>query len=206
MRLTAELKSRRSSLGDGEAAVHGCRVRGAGVGIATGCQFDVIGLRPDSRDGAGKIRLLAVLPCRLSACASIFAAEAGSGARRAEARLGLGRHGAAAAAPASRAPPRHARRDRSLSCCRWRSRRSASGNRTYSGRAVFMTPDAEASRDAKSPASTGLFGYRGDRTRTCNPRFWRPVRYQLRHAPGLRPDCIGGRSTLPACRWRRCSP
>ena len=27
---------------------------------------------------------------------------------------------------------------------------------------------------------------RGDRTRTCNPRFWRPVRYQLRHAPGLR--------------------
>ena len=32
---------------------------------------------------------------------------------------------------------------------------------------------------------------RGDRTRTCNPRFWRPVRYQLRHAPGLRHDCIG---------------
>ena len=26
---------------------------------------------------------------------------------------------------------------------------------------------------------------RGGRTRTCNPRFWRPVLYQLSHAPGL---------------------
>ena len=26
---------------------------------------------------------------------------------------------------------------------------------------------------------------RGDRTRTCNLRFWRPLRYQLRHAPIL---------------------
>ena len=34
---------------------------------------------------------------------------------------------------------------------------------------------------------------RGDRTRTCNPRFWRPVRYQLRHAPGLRGAVYPGR-------------
>jgi hypothetical protein len=26
-------------------------------------------------------------------------------------------------------------------------------------------------------------GNRGDRTRTCNPRFWRPVLYQLSYAP-----------------------
>ena len=33
---------------------------------------------------------------------------------------------------------------------------------------------------------------RGGRTRTCNPRFWRPVRYQLRHAPGLRSASVPG--------------
>ena len=27
---------------------------------------------------------------------------------------------------------------------------------------------------------------RGDRTRTCNPRFWRPVLYRLSYSPGLR--------------------
>jgi hypothetical protein len=27
------------------------------------------------------------------------------------------------------------------------------------------------------------FLYRGDRTRTCNPRFWRPVLCQLSYAP-----------------------
>src|SRR5699024_9690470 len=26
---------------------------------------------------------------------------------------------------------------------------------------------------------------RGDRTRTCNLRFWRPLRYQLRHTPSI---------------------
>src|SRR5699024_8513887 len=26
---------------------------------------------------------------------------------------------------------------------------------------------------------------RADRTRTCNRRFWRPLRYQLRHCPRL---------------------
>ena len=32
---------------------------------------------------------------------------------------------------------------------------------------------------------------RGDRTRTCNPRFWRPVLYQLSYAPRFEPcQCI----------------
>jgi hypothetical protein len=38
----------------------------------------------------------------------------------------------------------------------------------------------------ENPPISRYFPSRGDRTRTCNPRFWRPVRYQLRHAPGLR--------------------
>ena len=39
---------------------------------------------------------------------------------------------------------------------------------------------------------------RGDRTRTCNPRFWRPVLYQLSYAPRLeKSDCsLGPRSSL----------
>ena len=45
----------------------------------------------------------------------------------------------------------------------------------------------------KPPSSRDLPS-RGDRTRTCNPRFWRPVRYQLRHAPGLRDECTRLRS------------
>src|SRR4051794_8359099 len=31
--------------------------------------------------------------------------------------------------------------------------------------------------------------YRGGRTRTCNPRFWRPVLCQLSYAPRLRSNC-----------------
>ena len=33
---------------------------------------------------------------------------------------------------------------------------------------------------------------RGGRTRTCNPRFWRPVLCQLSYAPWLRHDCSRG--------------
>ena len=36
------------------------------------------------------------------------------------------------------------------------------------------------------------FPSRGGRTRTCNPRFWRPVLCQLSYAPRLPTDCIGG--------------
>jgi hypothetical protein len=36
------------------------------------------------------------------------------------------------------------------------------------------------------------FRNRGGRTRTCNPRFWRPVLCQLSYAPRLPTDCIGG--------------
>ena len=56
-----------------------------------------------------------------------------------------------------------------------------------------------ALRTKKPPANRGVSACplgRGGRTRTCNPRFWRPVRYQLRHAPGLRGDCTGLRTTL----------
>ena len=44
---------------------------------------------------------------------------------------------------------------------------------------------------SKAPLA-GLLTYRGGRTRTCNPRFWRPVLCQLSYAPGLRPDCSRG--------------
>ena len=36
------------------------------------------------------------------------------------------------------------------------------------------------------PVFAGVSCYRGDRTRTCNPRFWRPVLYRLSYSPGLR--------------------
>src|SRR5215216_1757287 len=39
------------------------------------------------------------------------------------------------------------------------------------------------SDEAERPAFAGLSPYRGDRTRTCNPRFWRPVLYQIELRP-----------------------
>ena len=48
---------------------------------------------------------------------------------------------------------------------------------------------ARARAEARGGAEIGQDPSRGGRTRTCNPRFWRPVRYQLRHAPGLRDEC-----------------
>ena len=57
------------------------------------------------------------------------------------------------------------------------------------------------------PGNPPVQASRGDRTRTCNPRFWRPVRYQLRHAPGLRgsvPLAVPGRPALaPGCEDAR---
>ena len=41
---------------------------------------------------------------------------------------------------------------------------------------------------------------RGDRTRTCNPRFWRPVRYQLRHAPRLAAPIVSAASAVASAR------
>ncbi len=55
-----------------------------------------------------------------------------------------------------------------------------------SNRRVFSPVDGK-------PRLSGAFLYRGDRTRTCNPRFWRPVLYQLSYAPRFEvTDCIGG--------------
>ncbi len=41
---------------------------------------------------------------------------------------------------------------------------------------------------------------RGDRTRTCNPRFWRPVRYQLRHAPRFAGRIVSAVSAVASSR------
>ena len=55
---------------------------------------------------------------------------------------------------------------------------------------------AENASGAKANAAAGEIGTteanRGGRTRTCNPRFWRPVLCQLSYAPGLRSDCTRG--------------
>ena len=48
--------------------------------------------------------------------------------------------------------------------------------------------DADGKRDPKHVISTGnlaMICNRGDRTRTCDIRFWRPTLYQLSYAPSL---------------------
>src|SRR3954447_23067992 len=42
--------------------------------------------------------------------------------------------------------------------------------------------------------------HRGDRNRTCNPRFWRPVLCQLSYAPLLQPGLYRPRSGVPRAR------
>jgi hypothetical protein len=44
-----------------------------------------------------------------------------------------------------------------------------------------------ASPDQNEARISGNFRSRGDRTRTCNPRFWRPVHYQLCYSPSVSP-------------------
>ena len=46
--------------------------------------------------------------------------------------------------------------------------------------------DADIGDPTGAVAATGQAWRRGDRTRTCNLRFWRPLRYQLRHTPTRR--------------------
>jgi hypothetical protein len=41
---------------------------------------------------------------------------------------------------------------------------------------------------------------RGDRTRTCNPRFWRPVLCQLSYAPRFEGTSVSGPSTVTRMR------
>ena len=45
--------------------------------------------------------------------------------------------------------------------------------------------DGTGLRASSSRSGSERLFDRGGRTRTCNPRFWRPVLYQLSHAPGL---------------------
>jgi hypothetical protein len=54
------------------------------------------------------------------------------------------------------------------------------------------------SRHGFGAAEAGLpTASRGGRTRTCNPRFWRPVLCQLSYAPrGCASDCIRGPSSI----------
>jgi hypothetical protein len=42
---------------------------------------------------------------------------------------------------------------------------------------------ARDSAPNEKPRGSGAFLVRGGRTRTCNPRFWRPVLCQLSYAP-----------------------
>ena len=67
------------------------------------------------------------------------------------------------------------------------------GRRVRRGGQARSGPSFRPCASGKSSGNTGAWiarnPSRGDRTRTCNPRFWRPVRYQLRHAPGLRGEC-----------------
>src|SRR2546423_14706357 len=53
--------------------------------------------------------------------------------------------------------------------------------------------------DGKAPLTRGFRpSDRGGRTRTCNPRFWRPVLCQLSYAPRLGQDLIPVLRGLPA--------
>ena len=78
-----------------------------------------------------------------------------------------------------------------------RGTRSEGWGARWGARRVASRPPHPPERP-ETPAKTGVSSYRGGRTRTCNPRFWRPVRYQLRHAPGLRHECSRSSERLPA--------
>jgi hypothetical protein len=79
----------------------------------------------------------------------------------------------------------------------WRARRSArrpsSPTSGCSGRSWARSSPRVVSPVNGRPRISGAFLYRGGRTRTCNPRFWRPVLCQLSYAPrGCANDSIGG--------------
>ncbi len=64
-------------------------------------------------------------------------------------------------------------------------------------RGTKTTPRQGADRGKRRLA--GAFDYRAGRTRTCNPRFWRPVLCQLSYCPRQR-HCIPARS-LDSPSW-----
>src|SRR5919106_4149955 len=58
------------------------------------------------------------------------------------------------------------------------------------------------SGERENPALAGLLWCRAARTRTWNPRFWRPVLCQLSYGPrrgGIVPACDGGPSARSSC-------
>ena len=55
--------------------------------------------------------------------------------------------------------------------------------RGCSGRSWARSSEPVASCENGKARPCGPFRYRGGRTRTCNPRFWRPVLCQLSYAP-----------------------
>ncbi len=69
----------------------------------------------------------------------------------------------------------------------WVEERSTAARRTISipGERAREVGNSVTGRGNRKPRLSGAFVSRGGRTRTCNPRFWRPVLYQLSHAPGL---------------------
>jgi hypothetical protein len=58
---------------------------------------------------------------------------------------------------------------------------------TYTRTSAALPQDRTRREDAEHPPREAGFrlyqGHRGGRTRTCNPRFWRPVLCQLSYAP-----------------------
>ena len=92
-----------------------------------------------------------------------------------------------------------ARRPRAPAC---RRRARVSGWSVSWSRGSPRRPSVVAgSTCGRWPTPCGWPSRRGDRTRTCNRRFWRPVLYQLSHAPSEpAPDLAPG--TRDAC-WRR---
>jgi hypothetical protein len=71
-------------------------------------------------------------------------------------------------------------------------RRPARGARKDTGTHLGHAPKSVASCGNKNPRLRGLPN-RGDRTRTCNPRFWRPVLCQIE----LRPWAVRGPECTP---------
>ena len=55
--------------------------------------------------------------------------------------------------------------------------------RVHAALATGATAGANEAQNGRSPHRCGLRLHRGDRTRTCDPRFWRPMLYQLSYAP-----------------------
>jgi hypothetical protein len=76
--------------------------------------------------------------------------------------------------------------------------------RTALGAPRYKAPVAPRRRLLRTLFGAGGLSNRGDRTRTCNPRFWRPVLYQLSYAPRFAPRSVGMIAACRSSRFSRC--